>query len=206
MSSNLGFSGALKIDKHSRPGPGLVWHLKNRTRFAFWFSWLAQMLAYWFSRATGIVTICTEVRAIKYLAAGGVVDYGALSYRFVTTAGVGFMASDFNSTTSALNTLNFHGVGTGTVAENVADTALGANATPGTNFVAGTKSNPSANVYQTSVTLNFTATANISEHGLFNQTAPTGAKLWDRSVFPAIPVQSGDSITLQYQLTINAGG
>ena len=207
MSSSLSLSGSVKVRKVSPPGPGFWWHFRNRTRFSFWFGWLANTLAYWFSRLTGVVTLTSELRIFMRHNDGSMVDYGVVGYRMVTTAGVTFMASDFAGNDGLLNTMNFHGIGTGGTAESVANTALVTNATPGGNFIAGEKSNPSATMYQTQATITFPAAVSIAEHGLFNQANPTGAKLWDRTVFaPVIPAGVNDNITFQYQLTINAGG
>ncbi len=203
---SFGFSGVLTMNKAAVPGPGIGWHIKNRVRPAFWFGWLVNLLAILFSRVTGVVTMTAELRLRKFLADGGMVDYGVVGYRMVTNAGVAFMAADFFDGTKDISTLNFHGVGTGTAAEAVTDTALANNTTPGGQYVAGTKSNPSSNQYLTAAPITFTAAGNITEHGLFNQASPTGAVLWDRTVFAAVGVQAQDSITYQYNLTINAGG
>jgi Ubiquitin-activating enzyme E1 FCCH domain len=90
----------------------------------------------------------------------------------------------------------------------------------GTSRVAGTQSNPSANIYQTVATISFTSSLTISEWGLFS--ASSSGTLWDRRWFntsgaPAttatgaltgstIGVNSGDSIAFTYQLTVNQGG
>jgi hypothetical protein len=55
-------------------------------------------------------------------------------------------------------------------------------------------------------TVSFDATAAITEHGLFSQAATGGGTLWDRTVFSAINVVSGDSIQFAYSLTVSAGG
>lgn len=203
---SFGLSGALALKKAPVPGPGLGWHLRNRARFAFWFGWLVTKLANWFSRLTGVVTMTGQLTMRKYLADGGMIDYGTVGYRVVTTAGVNYMAGDFNQGANDISNFNYHGVGTGTTGENVGDTALVTNTTPGGQYIVGTKSNPSQNQYMSAASIVFTAAGNISEHGIFNQANPAGATLWDRTTFTATGVQAQDSITYQYTLTINAGG
>jgi hypothetical protein len=99
-----------------------------------------------------------------------------------------------------------------------ADTALTTAA--GTSRVAGTQSNPSANVYKTIATIPFTGSLTISEWALLS--ASSSGTLWDRRWFntagaPAttasaalvastIGVNNADSITFSYSLSVTAGG
>jgi hypothetical protein len=131
---------------------------------------------------------------------GTVVDYGLLSRRFITTAGVTFLTNCFLNTAEP-ETINFHGMGTGAVAEAIADTALGAEVET---RVAGTQSAFTANQYRTVATLTATAARVITEHGLFS--AATVSTLWDRSVFAAMNLAIGDSIQFTYTVTFTAGG
>ena len=148
------------------------------------------------------VTMRGEVAAKIIRADGRAVDLGCIGKRVVTNAGVTYMRDDFNDAAGDINAFNQHDSGTGTVAEAVGDTALGAAAGPAR--VAGTKSVPAANQYRTVATIAYTATLAITEHGLFSAAA--AGTLWDRTVFAAINVVSGDSIQFTYTLTINAGG
>lgn len=125
---------------------------------------------------------------------------GVVSQRVVTTAGVGFLVDAMQNLAEA-EAINWHQSGTGTTAEAVGDTNL---ITATGSRVAGTQSEPSANVYRTVATLSYTSSLAITEHGIF--TASTGGVLWDRSVFAAINVVNGDSIQFTYNLTVNAGG
>lgn len=127
-------------------------------------------------------------------------DYGVVSRRVVTTAGVTFLANAFINTAEP-ELMNFHATGTGAVAENITDTALGAET--GTR-VSGTQSSPSAGVYRTVATVTYGGTLAITEHGIFS--ASTVGTLWDRSVFAAINVVNTDSVQYTYNLTITAGG
>jgi len=128
-----------------------------------------------------------------------------LVFGLVTTVGVNYMAADFaaGGTTPHIGGLNFHDCGTGTTAANVTDTAL---VTPaGTARVAGTQTQPgTVNIYRSVATISFTSGLAITEWGLFS--AASVGTLWDRRVFSAINVVSGDSIAFTYNLTINSGG
>lgn len=148
----------------------------------------------------GNLGVRSELSAVVYRADGSVLDLGVISRRVVTTAGVNYLASCFLNTNEP-ESFNFHGCGTGAVAEAVGDTTLGAQV--GTRST-GTQSNPSANVYQTVGTISFSGANAITEHGVFS--ASTVGTLLDRSVFTAINVVNGDSIVFTYQLTITAGG
>ena len=128
-------------------------------------------------------------------------DLGVLSRRVITDAGVAFLVDDWDLGTTEISNMNFHGNGTGAVAEAVGDTALG---TEVETRAAGTKSQPAANQLRTIGTIAITATRAITEHGTFS--ASTVGTLWDRSVFTAINVVNGDSIQYTYTCTVNSGG
>ena len=141
---------------------------------------------------------------------GSIEHLGLLSTKVITDAGVAFLVDDWDNNVTDITNLNFHGCGTGTVAEAVSDTALGAESTtalnPDNTRATGTRSQPVANQYRTVGTLTFDAAAAITEHGIFSQAATGGGTLWDRSVFAAINVASGDSIQFTYTCTVSAGG
>jgi hypothetical protein len=130
-------------------------------------------------------------------------DLGVISRRVVTNAGVAFMAAEFASAADIISKFKYHASGTGAVAENVTDTALGAEV--GAARISGTNSNPTAPQYRTIGLCPYIAGFAITEHGIFSQLA-AGGTLWDRSVFAAINVLNGDSIEFTYTLTIVAGG
>jgi hypothetical protein len=139
--------------------------------------------------------------SIKHIRADGTErDYGVVSRRLVTNAGVAFLVDAFQNLVEIEN-MNFHGSGTGSVAENVADTTLG---TEVASRATGTQSEPASNQYRTVGTIAYSGTFAITEHGIFS--ASSAGTLWDRSVFSAINVVSGDSIQFTYTLTVNSGG
>jgi hypothetical protein len=122
----------------------------------------------------------------------------------VTTAGVDYLADDMAGAIGAADATNFnyHASGTGTTAAAIGDTAMQTDS--GVARVAGTQTNPVHNVYRTVATMSYVSSLAITEWGLFS--ASTVGTLWDRKVFTAINVVSGDSIQFTYDLTINAGG
>jgi len=194
-------SGTLKVIHHRAPGPGLAWRLKNSLRPSFIFGFLAFWAAKIFSRVTGIPTIVGELKLILRRADGTVINFGTVCYRVVTSAGVAFLVDDWDNGATDITNMNYHASGTGAVAENASDTALGTEVETRT---AGTKSQPAANQLKTSGTIAYTGTLAITEHGLFSASS-TGT-LWDRSVFSAVNVISGDNITFEYTGTVNSGG
>lgn len=161
------------------------------------------------ARAMGVPVMISVLRARVKTASGEWIDYGILSTRVVTTAGVGFIVDAFQNLVE-LENMKYHGVGTGTTAEAAADTALVTESTTALNpdstrGTGSTTEGASGNIYRTVGTVTFDASAAITEHGIFSQAATGGGTLLDRSVFAAINVVSGDSIQFTYDLTLTAG-
>lgn len=122
----------------------------------------------------------------------------------VTTAGVTALADYFNAAGTNVSTFNFHDSGTGTTAAAVGDTDLQTPAGP-TTRATGSQAD-STNTYTTVGTISYTSTLAITEWGLFLDATRGADTMWDRKVFTAVNVVSGDSIQFTYVLTINAGG
>lgn len=132
---------------------------------------------------------------------GDIDDLGILSTKVVTTAFVNFLVDQLQSSTGQIAAFDYHGMGTGAVAEAVGDTALG---TQVESRVQGTKTEgASANIYRTVATITASAARAITEHGVFN--ASTAGTLMDRSVFTVINLANGDGIQFTYELTVPAG-
>lgn len=127
-------------------------------------------------------------------------EYGLVSTKVVTTAGVNYLVSTLNSATAS-NVFRFHATGTGTTAEAVGQTAL---VTEVATRATGTQTvGASANIYRTVGLVTYAGSFAITEHGIFS--AASAGTLLDRSVFAAINVISGDSIEFTYELTLPAG-
>jgi len=133
-----------------------------------------------------------------------IIDYGVVSRKCITTAGVNYLADSFQSSTgSPIDIFVYHDSGTGTTTESASDTGL---ETPcGEARDEGTKEEgDSTNIYKSVISHVYSDTFAITEHGLFS--APSSGTLWDRSVFDAINVVDGYKIHWTYLLTIDAGG
>lgn len=135
---------------------------------------------------------------------------GLASFRVVTTVGVNFIVDAFQNSVE-LENLKFHGIGTGSTAEAVGDTALVTELTTeytGNVRATGTTTEgASANIYRTVATntLDGTPGAALREHGIFDQAATGGGTLLDRTVYAAITLSSGDSLQSTYDHTQTAG-
>lgn len=136
-------------------------------------------------------------------------DYGVVSRKVVTTAGVNNLANQFANAGTAINLFKFHGLGTTNTAEAIGDTALAAECTttlnPDSTRATATNTN-STNTFVSPGTNAFDGTAAVVEHGLFSQAATGGGTLWDRSIFATVNVVTGDSILTTYTGTFTAGG
>lgn len=164
-------------------------------------------------RLRDLLAVNTPLHELAAAFGGHVTNYGVLSRRVVTTAGVNFMVDAFQNTTE-LENLKFHAFGTGTNAEASADTALQTELTTqynpdSTRPTGSLTEGASANIFRTVGTLTPDAggTIAVTEHGVMSQAATGGGTLLDRSVFSAVNiVASADSLQTTYDLTLTAGG
>lgn len=209
MIGSLNLKGEVVTHKIKRPGPPKGWHLQNRLRWGYWWGLITTYLAKGLTRVTGIPTITSELEIIVTRVNGKKEYYGVVCRRVVTDAGVAFIVDAWDNTVE-LENMKYHGCGTNSTAEAAADTALGAESTtalnPDSTRATGTQTQPAANQIRSTGTLTFDNSAAVVEHGLFSQAATGGGVLFDRSVFSAINVVSGDAITFQYTGTFNSGG
>lgn len=199
-----------QIAAEGMPQPGdsdevTRWKISNQRNL--WRAGRKVCWAVWHNSPTLYGTV--HIRHIKG-ETGEITDYGLASLAVVTTAGVGFLVDAWQNILE-LEIMKYHGVGTGTTAEASGDTALVTESTtalnPDSTRATGTLAEgASGNIFRTVGTVTFDATAAITEHGVFSQAATGGGTLWDRSVFSAINVVSGDSIQFTYEATFSAGG
>lgn len=205
----MDFQGSMKAKMIGAQKAALGWRVRNAMRRSFIWGWLCMWLARWFTWLTEIPTLTSQLSIRVRRADGAWIDYGVVSRRVITDAGVAFLVDDWDANGQDISTMNFHGCGTGTTAEAAGQTALVTESTtalnPDSTRATGTRSQPSANVYRSVGTLTFDAAAAVTEHGILSQAA-IGGTLWDRSVFAAINVGSGDSIQFTYDFTGNSGG
>lgn len=211
MIGKVSIGGIVKTKVTRAQQAPLSWRIRNAMRYTFLKGFVAFWLAKVFSKVMEVPTITSRLMIRVKRANGEWIDYGTVNWgRVVTDAGVAFLVDDWDNNAQDLTTLNYHGCGTGTTAEAANQTALVSESTtalnPDSTRQGGTRSQPSANIYQSVGTVTFDGSAAITEHGLFSQAATGGGVLWDRSLFSAINVASGDSIQFTYQATINSGG
>lgn len=202
----------LSILKHALPRPGLsrevfAWRMRNLPNI--WRGLWKVAVA----RACKISHFYGQLSLVVIKADGQIVDYGLASLRVVTTAGVNFLVDALQGTVEP-EILRFHGIGTGTNAEAVGDTALQTELTTqytvdNTRPTGSLTEGASANIFRSVATITLdSGTPAVTEHGILSQAATGGGTLLDRSVFAAINLvgANGDGIQTTYDFTINAGG
>jgi len=135
-------------------------------------------------------------------------DYGSVGWKKVTTAGVNYLVDAWQNSVEMEN-MKYHGLGTGTGAESNADTALGTELTTeynpdSTRATGSLTEGASSNIFRTlgTNTLDGTPGAALREHGILS--AASGGTLWDRTLYSAITLFSGDSLASTYDLTASA--
>jgi hypothetical protein len=174
-----------------------AWDKKLDACFSFWPRLYRQL------RRSKAIPVAMTFGAFYHWAHTG--DANGFGFALVTTAGVNYLAADFlTSSVAHISAFNFHDSGTGTTAAAIGDTTLVTQAGP-TTRATGTQSNPVAGTYRSVGTVSYTSTLAITEWGLFSQAAQ-GGTLFDRRVFSALNVASGDSVTFTYSVQLTAGG
>lgn len=161
------------------------------------------------ARLFGVPTHYGALWVTVLRADGTEIPMGLASLRVVTDTGVGFIVDAFQNSVE-LETMKYHGLGTGTTAESASQTALvtelSTQYSPDSTRATGTTTEASSNVYRTVGTNTLDGSAAVTEHGIFSAaTAGTGVLL-DRSVFSALNLVSGDGLSTTYDLTFSSGG
>jgi hypothetical protein len=137
---------------------------------------------------------------------GKTIDYGIVSRAKVTAEFVNFLTDQLQAEDSTIGDFKYHLSGTDATAEaNTHTSLLGA---IGTTRTVGTQTEgASANIYSSVATITYSASAAVTEHGIFNaaySSSQADGVLLDRSAFSAVNVISDDTITYTYQLTNTA--
>lgn len=167
------------------------------------------MAAELIDRISSVVILQSSLSLRVLRASGMVEDYGEVGHKVITTVGVGYLVDAWQNIVE-LENQKFHGLGTGSTAEAAGDTALVTELTTeytGNVRATGTTTEgASANIFRTvgSNLLDGTPGAALREHGIFS--ASTAGVLWDRTVFAAITLSSGDTLESTYDMTASAGG
>ena len=127
------------------------------------------------------------------------------AWALIVNTGEGYLVDAWQNIVE-LETMKFHGAGTGATAAAEGDTALQTESTtilnPDSTRATGSLTEASQSVFRTVGTLTFDGAGAITEWGLLSQAATGGGVLWSRIVFSAINVASGDSIQFTYDLTV----
>lgn len=130
---------------------------------------------------------------------------GAFGPNLIVNTGEGYMVDAWQNLVE-LETMKFHGCGTGVTAAVETDTALQTESTtilnPDNTRATGSLTEASVSVFRTVGTLTFDGAGAITEWGLLSQAATGGGVLWSRIVFAAINVAALDSIQFTYDLTV----
>ncbi len=195
------------VVRYAFPRKGLLqeindWRARNFGRVARQYARVKM------ARRLGVPTFNAQLSLAVIRSDGRVIPYGLASFRVVTTAGVNAIVDAFQNTVE-VETFNYHGIGTGTTAEAVGDTALvtelSTEYNPDNTRATGSQGENGANVYQSVATNSVDSAVAITEHGLFTQAATGGGTLLDRSVFSVINLGNGDSLQSTYEITFTAG-
>lgn len=192
--------------------PPLAWRVRN-----FFKSHLRSLPALVTYRVLGRIFSLVYIESALFLKVikrdGTVIDYGCVGRRVVTTVGAGFLVDAWQNSVE-METMKYHGFGTGTTAEAVGDTGI---ETEFTTQYAVNSTRPtgdlgegaSANIFQTVATFSPDSggTLAVTEHGILSSATVGAGVLWDRTKFSAVNLDSaaGDSMVSTYQATFTAG-
>lgn len=141
--------------------------------------------------------------------AGVLTDFGLASLRVITDTGVAFIVDAWQNLVE-LENMRFHGTGSGGTAESQAQTALVTEFTSqlnpdNTRATGDLAEGATGNIFKTTGVNTYDATVAVTEHGLFSQAATGGGVMFDRSLFSAVNLASGDSLSTAYSCTLVAG-
>src|SRR5512146_2132759 len=160
--------GKMTYRVHRAKGVSLSWKLRNMLTIAFIRGWIAYHVARTLGKVFGFATIISRLTVKVRRANGEWEDYGAVSYRVVTTAFVTALATSLHTQASP-GDLFYHALGTGTTAAEVTDTGMGTELTTEyTGNVRATGTHTSSGGVYTSVATNTLdgGTPAVTEHGV----------------------------------------
>lgn len=185
--------------------PSRMWRMKQFMKLLLNGSFFIPFFALMLRRIFGVGVFYGELFGMVEKD-GQLINYGLLSRKLVTDAGVAFLTADMAGGGSDINLFKYHGFGSGTTAEAANQTGLTTEFTTeyAVNSTRPTGSQSSStNTYTTVATLSPDASVSVAEHGIFSATSST--TLWDRSTFTAIALTSADSLQATYVVTFPSG-
>lgn len=161
------------------------------------------------ARRAGLPYLWSQLWLRVLRADGSIEDLGFAGFRVVTTAGMGFVVDAFQNSVE-LETMKYHGIGTGSTAEASGDTALVTEITTeyqtnNTRPTGTLAEGASGNIFQTVATITVDASVAAVEHGVFSDPTVGSGVLLDRTVFSVVNLAASDSLQATYELTFPAG-
>jgi hypothetical protein len=144
------------------------------------------------------LTLKGEIEIIVKDKDGKVKEYRKIK-NLVVSAGKAQVAGLINGATTGV--FNYIAIGTGTTSPSASDTALGNEVARASATVGRTTTNVTNDTATWSATFNFTASYAITEAGIFN--ASSGGTMLARQTFSAVNVVSGDSLTINWKVTVS---
>src|SRR4051812_24283677 len=116
MIGKLGMSGSVdfKVTQPAIRKAPLAWKLRNNLRWGFIGGWLAVKVVVPLIKALHLPLMMAygelSIR-VHNGKTGEWTDYGVVSRRVITDAGVTFLRDDWNNNAQDFTTFNFHGIG-----------------------------------------------------------------------------------------------
>lgn len=193
------------LPSFKQPAEVNLWRLRN----------LPNLLQGTLSILLGMLFRSQKNRGTLYLrvfkADGRVLDLGVVSHQLITTAGVNALVAGMNaSDATTFQNFKFHGIGTGTTAPAVGNTALETEITTAyqTDNVRPTGSQTvggSNNIYRTVGTVTVDASVANTEYGLLSDADVGQGTLLDRFTYTVVNLANGDSVQGTIDITLPAG-
>lgn len=193
----------IKIAKPNEIGIGQYIRLLAKNHLS------SDMMADLVERLSRSILLSSELNGLIRYNDGREEWLGVIGNKVITNNGVGFLVDAWQNIVEMEN-MKYHSLGTGSTAENQTDSALVTELTTEyTGDVRATGSlteGASANIFRTvgTNTLDGTPGAALREHGI--HSASTAGVLWDRTVYAAITLSSGDAFQTTYDMTAAANG
>lgn len=137
---------------------------------------------------------------------GNTTDFGLVSMRVITTAGITYFCDSWRGSQSLPN-MRFHGFGNGGGVESAGDVALASefttqyqtNSTRPTGTLANGANNNAA-IFRTVGIFTPDVSCTVTEHGLFSNALVGSGSLFDHTFVTAFPIPVGFSLAAQYDM------
>jgi hypothetical protein len=160
------------------------------------------------------IVVLESSLALRVIRADGAIeDHGIVGRKSITDAGVGFLVDGWQNSVE-LEDMKYHGIGTGTTAEAVSGagsalvTELTTEYNPNSTRATGSLTEASALVFRSvgTNTLDGAPGAALREHALCSSATVGAGVTFDRTLYAAITLASGDGLQSTYDMTGTSGG